>query len=203
MASSRFAGSPNDMPMFACRLSPSDVLSDGEALVPGREHHDHALTPQPAQLDAQRRVAAVERLDVELAAEAQVHAVDHDLAGSLVGLEDVVERLDDPRVLARAVVVEHLVDHELGVGAMPHITRALPCASVVRVRAGDDAGDVRAVAEPVVRRARAGRRGKIERREPSAAPALRRVRAIEDPKIVLAAEMRMRRGECRSRAPPT
>ena len=50
IASSRLAGSPMDMPMLRLQLSPSEVLSDGEALV--------ARPPAPPRRPAARAGAA-------------------------------------------------------------------------------------------------------------------------------------------------
>jgi hypothetical protein len=96
-------------------------------------------------------VPGAEHALVERAAEAEVDAVDDELAGRAVRLVDVVERLDDPRVPPRAVVGEDLVHVELGRRGDPreHPLRLPARRDLLAPR--DDPGDVRAVAVAVGR----------------------------------------------------
>jgi hypothetical protein len=87
------------------------------AFVARGEHHDDALPPQLTQLLADGRVTAAERLGIEWAAQAQIHPMDQQRRRVAISFVDMVERLDDLRVAADAIVVEHFVASE------PHVRR--------------------------------------------------------------------------------
>ncbi len=84
------------------------ALEDSVTLVACREAHHHALTPQPPQFLAQGGVPAPEHARIEIAAEAQVHALDRQRARLLVYPRHQIDGLDNPAVLPFAVVIEHL-----------------------------------------------------------------------------------------------
>ena len=83
-------------------------LQNRVALVAGSKHGRHALPPEPPQLLTQRRMAAAEYARIEPAAKAQVDALHHQGTGLFVQASHRVERLDDPGVLALALIVENL-----------------------------------------------------------------------------------------------
>ena len=136
------------------------VLTD----VAGRGHHHDAGVHGPLGR-LRQRVGVVRLVD------ARAHRqIDHpDTQGRPVG-DRVVDRVDHAADETEAVIVQHLERDEV----RPRGNAGAPPVRVVAV-AGDDAGHVRAVAEPVVRGVGPHVRGRgevLELHDPTAATAI-------------------------------
>ena len=80
----------------------------GQTFVARRQYHHHALPPQAAQFIAQRGEATTIAFSVEIAAKAQVHAMDDQFASTIIDIRHLLHGLDDPGIAAIAVVIQHL-----------------------------------------------------------------------------------------------